>query len=82
MQKVILDAAADTDKFSWDALNGRVDKNKKIMAAAGGVFVDDVPAPVINALRDAGQPVLEEWKTKMGPNADKILADYKAHMSQ
>jgi TRAP-type C4-dicarboxylate transport system substrate-binding protein len=82
MQKVILDAAADTDKFSWDALNGRVDKNKQIMAGAGGVFVDQVPAVVIQALKDAGAPVLAEWKAKMGPKAETILADYKAHMSQ
>ncbi|MFO1058475.1 MAG: TRAP transporter substrate-binding protein [Dongiaceae bacterium] len=81
LQKVLLDAAAAADKFSWDALNGRVDKNKKVMAAAGATFVDDVPAPVIQALRDAGAPYLEEWKKKMGPKGDAILADYQAHMS-
>jgi TRAP-type C4-dicarboxylate transport system substrate-binding protein len=82
LQSVVLAAAADADKFSWDALNGRVDKNKQIMNAAGGVFVDNVPSSVIQALVAAGAPVLDEWKAKMGPKADAILAAYKAHMSQ
>ena len=81
LQKVVLDAASDTDKFSWDALTGRVDKNKQIMTAAGANFIDPVPSEVIQALKTAGEPVLEEWKAKMGPKADVILADYKAHMS-
>ena len=83
LQKVMLDAAAATDKFSWDALNGRVEKNMKIMAAANAFFVNDVPAVVIDALKEAGAPYLEEWKAKMGAaKADAILAAYKAHMSK
>ena len=82
LQKVLLDAAADTDKFSWDGLNGRIDKDKAALVAAGGVFVDPVPDSIIEALKTAGQPVLDEWKAKMGPQADTIMAAYKAKMSQ
>lgn len=77
LKKAVRDAAAETEKKYWALVRTRVDANKKIMGDAGAVFVDDVPAAVIDHLMKAGAPMLDEWKKQMGPDADKILAEFK-----
>ena len=82
MQKVLREAAAEAQKNGWKVSEGRVDHNRKAMAAAGAFFVDDVPREVIEHLMNAGAPLLEEWKKTMGPDADKILDEYNKRMGR
>jgi len=76
MKKAIRDSAEAAEKHSWAVARQRVDANKKAMSAAGATFVDDVPAAVIDHLKKAGAPMIDEWKQQMGPEADKILAEF------
>ena len=76
LKKAIRDAAADAEAHSWGVARSRVDANRKIMKDNGAMFVDDVPKVVIDHLMKAGAPAIDEWKKQMGPEADKILAEY------
>ena len=78
LQKAVRDVSAETEKKYWTLVRSRVDANKKVMADAGAVFVDDVPKPVIEHLMKAGAPMLDEWKKQMGPDSEKILAEFNS----
>ena len=81
LQKTVRDVASEIEKKYWTLVLTRVDGNKKIMAEAGAVFVDDVPKPVIDHLMKAGAPMLDEWKKQMGPDSEKILAEFNQKSS-
>jgi TRAP-type C4-dicarboxylate transport system substrate-binding protein len=81
LKKILRDVAADAERHAWQVGRSRVEHNRKIMKDSGAVFVDDVPKPVIEHLMKAGAPMFEEWKTQMGPDADKILAEYRKRTS-
>jgi TRAP-type transport system periplasmic protein len=78
LQKAVRDAAAQAEKQAWEMATSRVGENKKTMVQNGAVFVEDVPAVVIDHLKKAGAPRLDDWRSKQGPDADKILAEFKA----
>lgn len=76
-QDQIRSAAKEAEDWAWAGVHDRVKHNKKIMADAGAEFISDVPQEVIDHLKKAGEPLLGEWKKKMGPDSEKILADFK-----
>lgn len=76
LKEIVRAVAAETEKEFWTQVRSRVAANRKIMADAGAVFVDDVPKAVIDHLMKAGAPLLDEWKKQMGPDADKLLAEF------
>ena len=78
LQAAIRDSAAEAEKKAWEMANERVGQNKKTMADNGAVFVEDVPAEVINHLKTAGAPRFDEWKAKQGADADKIMAAFRS----
>ncbi len=79
-QKAIRDAAAESEAWAWEKAKTRVAKNKAIMLKNKAEYITDVPAQVIDHLKKAGAPLLDEWKEKMGPEADEILAAFKKKM--
>lgn len=81
-QKLLREVAADAEKRAWQIARSRVDSNKKIMQESGAFFVDDVPKEVIEHLKTAGAPLLEEWKKEMGADADAILTEYRKRIGQ
>ena len=70
-------AAKEAEDWAWAGVHDRVKSNKGIMAKAGAEFITDVPQDVIDHLKKAGAPMLGEWKKKMGPDSEVILADFK-----
>jgi TRAP-type C4-dicarboxylate transport system substrate-binding protein len=79
-QKAIRDAAVESEIWAWDKAKTRVASNKAIMLKNKAEYITDVPAEVIDHLKKAGAPLLKEWKAKMGPEADRILASFKKKM--
>ena len=77
LQKVIRDSAKAAEDWAWNNTVARVEFNKDRMKKGGGVWVGDVPESVINHLKKAGAPRLDEWKKAMGPDSEKILAEFK-----
>ena len=82
LQKVIRDAAAETEKQAWEMAIIRVASNKKVMEENKANFVDNVPVVVINFLKKAGAPRLDEWKASMGVDADKVMSEFKKKASK
>ena len=78
LKQAVREAAAEAEEFGWKLLEKRVQENYEEMKSHGMTIVTDVPREMIEKLREAGKPALEEWKSKMGPYAEKILQDYEA----
>ena len=79
-QEAIREAAAESEAWAWDKATTRVAANKAIMMKNKADYITDVPAEVIDHLKKSGAPLLQEWKEKMGPESDKILAAFKKKM--
>ena len=82
MQQAIRAGAKAAEDWAWANTNDRVAFNVERMKKGGGVRLDDVPESVINHLKKAGKPLLGEWKKKMGPDADAILAAFEKEIGQ
>ncbi len=81
-QKALMEAAKVAEKWGFEQGVARIAFNKERMAKGGAKFIEDVPAAVINHLKQAGAPLVAEWKQKMGPDADKIFAEYEKRMKK
>jgi TRAP-type C4-dicarboxylate transport system substrate-binding protein len=82
LQKAVLEAADLANENAWKAAYGRVQQNYKDMRAHGMTVVTDVPAAFLDELAKAGQPAVDEWLEKMGPEGQKILSDYRKQISK
>ena len=75
-QKGLREAAAAAEAEAWQAARARVDQNKKVMSEQGAIFVDDVPQSVIEHVKRAGAPEIENWKKQMGSVGEEIMAEF------
>jgi len=82
LQKTLLAVAAETDDRAWETAKGRVQQNYKDMKAHGMTVVTDCPSSVVDALAKAGQPAVDEWLGKMGPDGQKILDEYRKRLGK
>ena len=76
LQKAVRDAAAESEKLAWERGQNRVERNAEILKQRGVTVVADVPPAFLAQLADAGKFLIDDWRKSMGPDADKILADY------
>jgi TRAP-type C4-dicarboxylate transport system substrate-binding protein len=81
-QKIIVDSGKEATEWGFKNSYAKVEKNKQMMKDGGAEYISDVPQVVIDHLKKAGDPLLGEWKKKMGPDADKILAAFAAKMKK
>ena len=79
LQQAVLDAAKEAEDAAWARTDVRIQENVKTMEDNGITVIDtaDVPKGVIDHLRAAGAPLMDEWKAEMGPEADAILEAYR-----
>ncbi|RAH97791.1 C4-dicarboxylate ABC transporter substrate-binding protein [Acuticoccus sediminis] len=77
IQAEVMDAGAETTKRTFDRLTTQVADNYAGMRQAGVTVAEDAPEDVMAALREAAQPVLDDWRTRAGDNA-KALDEYLA----
>ena len=78
LKKVVMDAAAEASEIGWKESGERIEMvNYKQMRENGVTIVSDMPQDLLGSLSDGGQVAVQEWKEKMGPDGDKILAEYK-----
>ena len=79
LQKAVMDAAAEAEKAGWDFSRERT-ANLNGILKENGVTVVSPTAEFLEALAVAAEPVLADWKEKMGANGEAILKDYKARI--
>jgi TRAP-type transport system periplasmic protein len=72
------DAARETTERQWAALAGRLTENYARMRQNGVTIDDKPPAEVMAALRAAADSTVADWLTRAGPEAQKVLKDYRA----
>ncbi len=84
LQKAVLDAAKEAEDAAWARTYARIEANIGAMEKNGVTVVDvaDVPQDVIDHLRTAGEPLMDEWVREIGVgDAEKILANYKQNLT-
>ncbi|MEA2877798.1 MAG: hypothetical protein QOF14_2994 [Hyphomicrobiales bacterium] len=74
----IEEAANETSERQWSALAGRLAENFARMRANGVAIDEKPPAEVMAALRAAAETVVTDWSSRAGPEAQKVLKDYRA----
>ncbi|ETA49652.1 TRAP transporter substrate-binding protein [Ponticoccus alexandrii] len=78
----VAEAAAKAEDFGWGLLEDRVAQNYAEMESRGMTIVTDVDPAYIAKLTEAAKPALEEWKEKMGEDANSILAAFEEQRAE
>lgn len=76
-KRAIEQAARDTTEHQWASMNGRVERNYKIMRD-NGVTITQPPLDATVALAAAGAKSLIDWQLKAGDEATKVMQNYQA----
>jgi TRAP-type C4-dicarboxylate transport system substrate-binding protein len=74
----IEDAARETSERQWSALAGRLAENFARMRQNGVVIDEKPPADVMAALHAAADATVADWLSRVGPEAQRVLKDYRA----
>jgi len=80
LQQAVFAAATITEARQWEVLKTRVAANYAAMRAAGVTITTELTPEYRQALRAAGQKVVDEWARTMGPAGAEILATYRARL--
>ena len=78
----IEDAARETTERQWAALASRLSENFARMRANGVTIDDKPPAEVMAALRAAAETVVTDWSNRAGPEAQRVLEEYRARRAR
>jgi len=81
LQKVVRDAAAQSELEAWNRGQTRMDRNAEIMKQNGVTIVDNISPEFLRQLAAAGAFLVDDWKKAMGADADKILAEYNKRLT-
>jgi TRAP-type C4-dicarboxylate transport system substrate-binding protein len=76
-QAAIEEAGRETTDHQWAAMQGRVERNFKVMRDNGVTIAERPPLDVILALSAAGAQTLIEWQGKAGADAVRAFEDYQ-----
>jgi|tagenome__1003787_1003787.scaffolds.fasta_scaffold20968704_3 TRAP-type C4-dicarboxylate transport system substrate-binding protein len=77
-RRALTDAAEETSEHQWAALNGRLKQNFERMRQ-NGVTIDEKPtSDVMNALRAAAAATITTWQSRVGPDAQRVLREFRA----
>lgn len=82
LQQAVMKAAAQTEAHVWRNIDQVVSENYANARSRGVTVVETVPAEFREQLKQAAQPVLDEWVNKMGPKGEQLLSEYKTALQQ
>ena len=77
LRRAVLDAAAEARTAALIRTTARIDENTKTMKANGVTVVDKLQPEFRAQLVKAGSFLMDDWKKKVGPDADKILVSFE-----
>jgi TRAP-type C4-dicarboxylate transport system substrate-binding protein len=81
-RRALTDAAEETSEHQWAALNGRLKQNFERMRQNGVTIDEKPPAEVIAALHAAADATIAEWRARVGPDAQRVLQEFRAARSR
>jgi TRAP-type C4-dicarboxylate transport system substrate-binding protein len=73
MRKAIEEAAAETERRQWAALEGRLVQNYARMRENAMTIDTDVSPALRARLREASRTAVEDWSRKAGPEGRALL---------
>ena len=82
LQKAVTDAAQATETFVWKNVEIAITKNYDTAKTRGVTVVTDVDTKFRDELKQAAEPVIEDWAKKMGPKGQELLDIYKSELSK
>lgn len=82
LQQAVLKAAAQTEAHVWRNIDQVVSENYANARSRGVTVVETVPTEFREQLKQAAQPVLDEWVSKMGTKGEQLLSEYKTLLQQ
>lgn len=77
LRRAVLDAAAEARTAALIRTTARIDENTKTMKANGVTVVEKLQPEFRAQLVKAGSFLMDDWKKKVGPDADKILVSFE-----
>jgi TRAP-type C4-dicarboxylate transport system substrate-binding protein len=78
LKQKVMEAAEEASVIGWKESAERIEQvNYKVMREHDTKIVSGMPKELLNQLSVAGQDAVKKWKDKMGPDGDKILAEYE-----
>lgn len=80
LQEAVIAAGEETTDFAFNRMEGLVAETYDKMRAAGMTVVE-VPAPeLMEHLKAAGAPVIEDWLARTGDDGAEILDQYRSRL--
>ncbi|WP_339777863.1 TRAP transporter substrate-binding protein [uncultured Thalassospira sp.] len=77
-QKAVLDAAKKAEAYGWAALDTRVKDNYAKMSENGVTITKDISPELLSLLKKSAAPEVEQWKARVGADAQALLEQYDA----
>jgi TRAP-type C4-dicarboxylate transport system substrate-binding protein len=77
LQRIVDDAAADTERRQQAGIRTRLDANYARMRANGVTTAVSAPADLMRALATAAKGAIAEWRRQAGPEGEAILAAFR-----
>src|SRR5437763_3147410 len=74
----IEEAARETTERQWSALAGRLAENFARMRQNGVAIDENPPADVMTALHAAADATVGDWLSRVGPDAQRVLQEFRA----
>lgn len=78
----IEDAARETTERQWSVLQGRLRENFARMRQNGVAIDENPPADVMAALHAAAEAVIADWLGRVGPEAQRVLQEFRARRAR
>ena len=77
LQRIVDEAAAETERRQWTAILTRLEENYARMRANGVTIRTEVPADIAATLAKAAETVVDDWRQKAGSKGAAILDQYR-----
>jgi TRAP-type transport system periplasmic protein len=77
LRQAVIEAGEETTDYAFTRMVALVGETYDRMRAAGMTVVEEPPAELVEHLREAGRPVVEDWLVKTGNRGEAVMAAYR-----
>ncbi|MDP2698577.1 TRAP transporter substrate-binding protein [Thalassospira sp.] len=81
-QKAVLESAKKAEAYGWEALENRVRDNYAKLAEHKVTVTTQVSADLLSLLQTSSAPEVEQWKDRVGDDAQTLMETYQSLLAQ
>lgn len=82
-QALLREQGQVVEEIAWQRAVERIAENQAKLESEGGQFVTDIDDSLMAELKAAGQPFIDKWKEKVGPEiSEAIFDEYESTKAQ